>query len=387
MTTTTSAIELAKDLARQFATRADEADRQGQLPDEDIQALKDSGYMGLNIPTEFGGFGLLMRDCLEAHLALSQGSTSTAIVAAMPMQIFGGARDDNPWTDEVYERLCRMVTEDKALVNFVASEPQMGSPSRGGLPATVAEPTPNGDGWVVNGHKTWTTGGRHLSHMLVRVRVGDDHGTVLVLQDTPGVEWVNTWSDALSLRASDSHDVYFKDVVVPADHLLARQAPGGPPPPPNGWFPMTISAVYLGAAIAARNAVIKFALERVPTALGKSIATLPKIQRQIGEIDIALQAATCLLLDVAAQWEGDADHRQRVFPRVAAAKSMVTTAAGEATEKALQIAGGTSITKSLPLERFFRDVRAGSMQPPSGDTALEMVGRAAIEAWVEEDKA
>ncbi|MCB0192109.1 MAG: acyl-CoA/acyl-ACP dehydrogenase [Anaerolineae bacterium] len=379
MTTTTSAVELAKDLAQQFATRADEADRLGQLPAEDIQALKDSGYMGLNIPIEFGGFGLSMRDCLEAHLELSQGSTSTAIVAAMPMQIFGGARDDNPWTDEVYERLCRAVTQDKALVNFVASEPQMGSPSRGGLPATTAEPTSDGDGWVVNGHKTWTTGGRHLTHMLVRVRVGDDHGTVLVLQDMPGVEWVNTWSDALSLRASDSHDVYFKDVVVPADHLLARQAPGGPPPPPNGWFPMTISAVYLGAAIAARNAVIKFALERVPTALGKPIATLPKIQRQIGEIDIGLQAATCLLLDVASQWEGDDDHRRHIFPRIAAAKSMVTNVAGEATEKALQIAGGTSITKSLPLERFFRDVRAGSMQPPSGDTALEMVGRAAIE--------
>ena len=380
MTTTPTAIELAQDLAQQFATRADEADKLGQLPEADVQALKNSGYIGLNIPQELGGFGLSMRDCLEAHLELSQGSTSTAIVAAMPMQIFGGARDANPWTAEIYERLCRMVTQDGALMNYVASEPQLGSPSRGGLPATKAEPTADGDGWLINGHKTWTTGGRHLTHMLVRLRVGDDHGTALVLQDTPGVEWVNTWSDALSLRASDSHDVYFKDVVVPADHLIDRQSPGGPPPPPNGWFPMTIAAVYLGAAIAARNAVIKFALERVPTALGKPIATLPKIQRQIGEIDVGLQAAQCLLLDVASQWEGDEAHRRRVFPRVAAAKFMVTKVAGEATEIALQIAGGASITKSLPLERYFRDVRAGSMQPPSGDTALEMVGRAAIEA-------
>ena len=95
---------------------------------------------------------------------------------------------------------------------------------------------------------------------------------------------------------------------------------------------------------------------------------------------MGLQAIQCLLLDVALQWEGDEAHRRRVFPRVAAAKFMVTKVAGEATEIALQIAGGASITKSLPLERYFRDVRAGSMQPPSGDTALEMVGRAAIEA-------
>ena len=71
MTTTTSAVELAKDLAQQFATRADEADRLGQLPAEDIQALKDSGYMGLNIPIEFGGFGLSM--CLPASCPGCQG--------------------------------------------------------------------------------------------------------------------------------------------------------------------------------------------------------------------------------------------------------------------------------------------------------------------------
>lgn len=379
MTTATAAIELAKELAQQFASRADEADRLGELPEEDVQALKASGYLGLNIPQEFGGLGLLMHDCLEAHLELAQGSASTAIVAAMPMQIFGNARETNPWPVEVYEQLCHAVIDDQALVNAVASEPQMGSPSRGGLSATTAAPTANGDGWIINGHKTWITGGQHLTHMLVRVRVDDDHGTVLVLQDTPGLEWSNIWSDALSLRASNSHDLYLKDVTVPTDYLLVRQSIGGPPPPPNGWFPMTMSTVYLGAAIAARNAVIKFALERVPTALGKPIATLPKIQRQIGEIDVALQGAKCLLLDVASQWGSDEAHRRRIFPRVAAAKFMVTKVASEVTEKALQIAGGTSITKSLPLERYFRDVRAGSMQPPSGDTALEMVGRAAIE--------
>jgi alkylation response protein AidB-like acyl-CoA dehydrogenase len=136
----------------------------------------------------------------------------------------------------------------------------------------------------------------------------------------------------------------------------------------------------LGTAVAARNHVIQFTLERVPTALGKPIATLPKIQRQIGEIDINLQAARSLLLEVAGQWTGDNEQRSQFMSRIAAAKMIVTQTANSVTEKALQIAGGTSITKALPLERHFRDVRAGSMQPPSGDTALEMVGRAAIEA-------
>lgn len=86
-----------------------------------------------------------------------------------------------------------------------------------------------------------------------------------------------------------------------------------------------------------------------------------------------------MLLDVVSQWIGDEAHRRCVLPRVAAAKFMVTKVAGETTERALQIASDTSITKSLPLECYFRDVQAVLMQPPSGDTSLEMVGRAAVD--------
>jgi alkylation response protein AidB-like acyl-CoA dehydrogenase len=70
--------------------------------------------------------------------------------------------------------------------------------------------------------------------------------------------------------------------------------------------------------------------------------------------------------------------RAAIMPRIAAAKTVVMDAATSATERALEVAGGSAITRALPLERYFRDVRAGQMQPPSGDTALEMVGRAAL---------
>ena len=142
---------------------------------------------------------------------------------------------------------------------------------------------------------------------------------------------------------------------------------------------MTISTTYLGTAIAARNAVIRYALDRVPTALGRSISTLPKIQRQIGEIDLALQAAEALLFQIARRWDAEPDQREAIYPHVVAAKHLAVETAATVTEKALRVAGGIAITHALPLERYFRDVQAGSMQPPSGDTALEMIGRNAIE--------
>lgn len=374
MTEKNTAVPLARQLAAQFASRADEADRVGALPQADVDALKTSGYLGLSVPREFGGMGLSLRECVAAQIELAQGSAATALVAGMQIHIFGHQREVRSWEAAWYERFCWEAAAG-ALFNSIASEPEMGSPSRGGLPATTAVPTNDGTGWLVNGRKTWSTGGKHLTHLLVRANLEGEAGVVLVTREMPGIEWLETWSDSLSLRASDSHDVIFHDVLIPHDYVVER---GGGRSVPNIWFPMIMSAIYLGTAVAARNAVIQFALERVPTALGKPIATLPKIQRQIGEIDVALQAARSLLMEVAAEWQGQEEARPMMSARIAAAKTMVTETANDVTDKALRIAGGSAITKALPLERYFRDVRAGSMQPPSGDTALEMVGRAAI---------
>lgn len=368
-----TAVSLGQTIAKEIAPRAEMADKLAALPVEDVRLLQETGYTALSVPKEFGGHGYSLLDCVAAQVQLAQGSGSTAMVAGMPIQVFGLQREATNWRKDAYERLCTAAAQG-ALINAVASEPAMGSPSRGGLPATTAVPTEDGSGWVLNGRKTWVTGGEHLTHLLVYANVSNSVGIVIVEKDTPGMVWEHTWQDALSLRASDSNDVCFQNVIVPCENLIdtSKKAQS------NVWFPMIMASVYMGTAVAARNAVIQFALERVPSALGKPISTLPKIQRQIGEIDIALQAAQSLLFSVAGEWTGKNEDREAYLPRIAAAKSMVTETANQVTDKALRIAGGTSITKALPLERYFRDVRAGSMQPPSGDTALEMVGRAAI---------
>lgn len=368
------AIDLARAIAPEIAGRADEADRLGRLPAEDIALLKSSGYLGLVVPAEFGGREASLLTTVAAQMELAQGSASTAMVAAMQHQVVGYQRETLTWRRDAREELMRQAATG-GLLNSLASEPRLGSPSRGGLPDTTAVPAPDGAHLIINGHKTWCTGGRHLTHLLVRVACGDEPGVVLVQQGTSGVEWVETWGESLSLRASDSHDVYFRDVVVPRENLIET---GDAKARPNVWFAMMLSAVYLGTAIAARDAVVRFALERTPTALGRPIAALPKIQRQIGEIDFRLQAARALLLEIAGEWTGQDEARDAFMPRVAAAKMAVTAAAIESTERALEVAGGAALTRSLPLERFFRDVRAGLMQPPAGDTALEMIGRAAL---------
>lgn len=372
------AVALARTLAQRIASRAAEADRTGTLPVEDVQDLKASGYLALSVPAEFGGSGLGLGDCVAAQLELARASASTALVAAMQVHLFGHAEETRPWSDAIRERLGRLAVAG-ALLNSVASEPELGSPSRGGLPKTEALPTADGAGLIVTGLKSWTTGGSALDHLLVRCRLGDESAVVWVPAGLPGVSWRETWRDALSLRASASHDLVLESVVVPADHVIARGQAGTRLP--NAWFTLLTAATYLGAALAAHERLIRYARERMPTALGRPIATLATIQRQVGEMAATLDAAQTLMVSAADQWAAaPLEAREAVYPRIVAAKVVAVEAALRVTETALRAAGGASLSPALEFERYFRDARAGLMHPPTGDAALELIGRAALAA-------
>ncbi len=146
----------------------------------------------------------------------------------------------------------------------------------------------------------------------------------------------------------------------------------------SGWN-LPLAAVYLGIGQAACDAAAHYANNRVPPALGKPIATAPHIQQWIGEMDITLRAARTVLHDTARAWVAG-DVPADFGAAIAAAKYLCTNAACTVTETALRVAGGFSMTRALPLERYFRDARGGLFQPPQDDLALGMIGRAALAA-------
>jgi alkylation response protein AidB-like acyl-CoA dehydrogenase len=365
-----SHLQIAKELAARFKTRASAADKCGVLPIEDIKDIKKSGYLKLCIPKKYGGWGAPLKSCCEAQLELAQGSASTALVVAMTLHVMGHARDARIWPEPVLKKLSQEVCRG-ALINSIASEPRLGSPSRGGLPDTFA--VKDGKNLIINGHKTWSSGGQHLRHLLVRLRLEDEAITVWIPANTKGLHWEKTWGHGLSLRASDSHDLFLENVKVPQSNIIERSGSN----PANIWFPLLMAATYLGIAIAARDETIHYATERVPTALGKPIATLSSIQRQIGEIDIDLQATKALLLQAAEEWKPKSQ-TQSFTAKTAAVKYLAIETALRVTDKALRLVGAAGLDSGLSIERHFRDVRAGIMHPPSGDAALEMVGKHAL---------
>ena len=364
-----SPLDLARDLAAALAATAADADAAGAMPDADARHLRASGYLKLALPRAHGGAALSLEAHVAAHRLVAAGSAATALVAAMTAMVVGTARDGAAWARE-RERIFALVAGG-ALVNVVASEAELGSPSGGGTPGTTLAPV--GDHWRLDGRKTWATGGRHLTHLPVLAPGPDGPVTVAVANHAPGVAWHATWGDGLSLRGSESHDVSFTNVRVEADQVLALE-PTAPHERPNAWFTALVAATYLGTARAARDALIDYANERVPSGLGAPIATLPAVRRQIGELDAALAPAEALLAAATRAW----DERREVLP-LTLAKHVAVEAALRVTEGALRVAGGAGLDRRLPLERHFRDARAGLGHPPKGDALLERLGAAAIE--------
>ena len=173
----------------------------------------------------------------------------------------------------------------------------------------------------------------------------------------------------------------YESVFVP-DHRIVERAPISGPRRPQGGsaWALPLAAGMLGVAQAALDTASRYANNRVPAALGQPIASQPHNQHWIGKMAVEIQAARAVLHDIARACAAGEIAPDDMAGAVAPVKYLCSNAACTVTETALRVAGGFSMTKSLPLERYFRDARGGLFQPPRDDLALMAVGRTALAA-------
>lgn len=378
-------LELAEPLARRFAERAAQHDADGSFPFENFADLRAAGLLALTTPKQYGGLGA---DELEYALTLERlawGDASTALALGMSLSNIGQIAEGRLWPDHA-PALFREVAEQGAMLNTAQAEPEMGSPSYGGLPATTARRDPAG-GWRLTGRKTYTTGAPGLRYFIVLAKIEEEGrqprlGDFLMPNDAPGLRIEETWN-ALALRSSGSHDLILDDAWIAEDALLGAREPGQPDP--RGalglpWGALTLAAVYTGAARAARDEVAHFAATRIPTALGKPLGELPNVRMRLGEIESLLLASRRVMFGLAEDWVTDAAARPSLRQEAPMVKVITTTNAVRVTDLALRIAGGQGLQRGRRLERVFRDVRAGLINAPIEDVVLQNAGKAAVDA-------
>lgn len=372
-------IEAAQRLAPRFATRAGEHDRDASFAFENFEDLRDAGLLNLGVPAEQGGDGQGLATRARVLQAVATGDPSTALVLAMHYNHHAALDRRRRWPDQVYRRVVQESLDGIALLNSLRVEPELGTPARGGLPATTATRTKRG--WAITGRKIYATGSPILAYYVVWARTDEDPprvGGFLVPAGTPGVRIEKTW-DHLGMRASGSDDVVFEGVEIPGEFAVDIRPPTEWGGDPGGAIAsaIAISSVYFGVALAARDWIVQFAKDRVPSNLGQPLATLPRFQAGIGKIEALLTVNDRLINGLAER--ADLEEASAALARESSVvKHVSTNNSQEAVQIAVELAANPGLSRSSPLERHLRDVLCARVHTPQDDVVLLNLGKGAL---------
>ena len=356
--------------AESLAPRAAHYDAAATHPVESWQDVWQEGLLAMGIPARFGGLGLDMLTYIQAIELLASGCTNTGMTVHMHSTVTRFI--DALCSEEQKAFYFREVVEDGKLFGSWGSEPE----TRGGTAMRLTTIVPQDGGFVISGTKHFCTmsGGAHRYMIHCSSGDGDPLETqwlALLPHGTPGIEQIGDW-DTLGMRATVSPAMQLNNCFVGPDAPLGK--PGDAPRSGvTQGFGLGFAAVYLGVAQAALDYIREFAQTQTfapdPTPVAEGLA----VQRTVAEMAMTIEGARRVLHHGASVWQ-DANPGQRAF-LAAKAKYLATVASLDVTTKAIQIAGGRSAHKRMPLERLYRDVRTSTLMPPNLDRCLEIVGR------------
>lgn len=358
---------------KDFAAREAELDETGDFPFENIKELKNFGYTKLTLPKQYGGRGGSLYEFLLGQERVAMESGATALSIGWHLGSLLEINSKQSWDKEVLEEFYQEVANG-ALTNRAATEPKTGSPTRGGRPETIA--VKEEGGWRINGRKSFTTLSPILDLFLVSAWVPETEnvGWFMIHRDTAGIRIEETWN-MIAMQGTGSHDLVLEDVLIDDKYYIEKmRAPAKTGAP---WL-LHIPACYIGIAAAARNEAITFAKQYRPNSLPGPIAELPNVQRTIGEIELELSQARHYLYSVAEKWENKPEEREEIAKEFGAVKMAVTNAALSIVDKAMRVVGAKSLQRSNPLQRHYRNVRAGLHNPPMDDATISLLAKHAL---------
>ncbi|MEU4618496.1 acyl-CoA dehydrogenase family protein [Actinoplanes sp. NPDC023801] len=366
-------LDEARRLAPRFAARAADTDRDGTFPVDDFADLRNAGFFGLMVPARLGGAGAGFAEYAEVAYELARGNGATALVFNMHASVTGAL---SGVTDELAEALGlpadALAARDQHLKAaaggswYAVAMSERGAGSRLSRLTTTYEPVDGG--YRIRGAKTFCSGAGHADAYLIAARSAGDPSQVsqFLVPAGDGLRVEPTW-DALGMRATSSHDLHV-DVTVPAAALLggveglalavAQLAPH--------WMVASYAAVYVGVARAAVDAAVEHVLAR-------SLTGLPAVRARIGRADAAVAAAHLVVREAARRVDeapGDAETNRWVWR----AKLLAGSTASEVASSMLEAAGTSAMRRGHPLERLYRDARAGSLQPATSDVCADWLG-------------
>ncbi|MEQ8441424.1 MAG: 3-sulfinopropanoyl-CoA desulfinase [Alphaproteobacteria bacterium] len=337
-----------------IAPRAADVDRTEDYPWHNVEALTEAGFMGMTIPTAYGGKGLTYLDAVLVieEMARACGVTGRIVVEANMGAIGAVMKYGSEKQKKLGAEL--VLAGDKPAICI--TEPGAGSAATEMTTTAVKR----GDRYIINGKKHWITGGGVSKFHLIFARVMENGvsqgigGFIAVRGEADGLK-IGTREPAMGLRGIPETEVIFEDLEVPDDMVVI---------PPQGLergFAGLMNAyngqrvgagtVAMGVAQGAYEHALSYAKERHQ--FGRPIAEFQGLQWMIADMSIGLEAARALIRNAAAgAGNGFPDIRAAAQAKVFASEMAI-----KVTNDALQIHGSAGYSRNRPLERMARDAR------------------------------
>jgi alkylation response protein AidB-like acyl-CoA dehydrogenase len=345
-----------RDTARKFALEvvapgAGERDEKEQFAHDLVRQMADLGFLGLPYSEEYGGAGLdTLAYCIAVE-EIARIDASLAITLAAHVSL-GCGPIAGFGTEAQKRKYLVPMASGKVLGAFGLTEPNAGSDAGGTQTTAVREDS----GWRVNGTKIYITNGSVAGTIVFTAKTDKSRGTkgissFIIASDTPGFK-VGKHEKKMGLRSSDTVELHFENMFVPADQLLGEENKG------YAQFLKTlaggrisIGAMSLGIAQGAYDLAVKYAMERKQ--FGKPIAEFQAVQFMLSDMALKIQAARHLVYDAA--WRKD--HDLPYGKEGAMAKLYASEASTWCADRAIQIHGGMGYMREMPVERFYRDAK------------------------------
>jgi alkylation response protein AidB-like acyl-CoA dehydrogenase len=374
-----AAVLKAQEIASRVLTpSAGQNDKAGRFSTEAVEALGESGLLGLMLPVDVGGSGLGPRTFAAVTATVAEADASVAMVYLM--HILGAATISaaRPGAVQAVAPILREIGAGRHLSTLAFSE----AGSRSHFWAPVSRAHRNGSGVRISAKKSWVTSAGHAQSYVVSALAPEGAGPTdstlyLLAAETRGLSVAGPW-DGLGLRANASAPIALNDCQVAADLQLTDDGAGFPAmlnvvlP----LFSLGTAAVVLGlcrAAVAGTTSHLKTAkFEHLGQTLGES---LPTLRAQLAAMQIDTDGLSARIDDLIEHLEKP---RETTTLRVLETKAAAGEVAISVTSAAMRVCGGAAFSKHLSIERLFRDAHAGAVMAPTGDVLREFIGKALL---------
>jgi len=349
-------------------------DTEGGFPHEFHRAMAEAGWLGVAMPEEYGGSGLGITEAALVMQAVAQSGAGFSGASAVHMNIFGLHPVVVFGTDEQKRRFLPPLIAGRQKACFAVTEPDVGLDTTRLKTRAVRD----GDHYVINGRKIWTSTAQVTEKMLILTRTTPieeaarpSHGMTLFYTDLDRSKVEVREIPKMGRMAVDSNMLFIDGLKVPAADRIGEEGRGFQHIL-HGMNPERIliaaEAVGLGRAALARAA--RYAGERV--VFGRPIGQNQGIQHPLAERWIELEAAELLMLRAAAAYDrGDEAGQVGAFAN--AAKFFAAEAGHRACETAVLTHGGMGYAREFHVERFFREIQIARIAPISAQLILSHI--------------